>query len=146
MPARRPAFLSTTREDRSYSLEGLVSVFVSGNYFLGVSVFVSVLVSVVSEAFFLEDFLVFFLEVFFLVPFAFDSDFISVDCVCVPVTGFVDDFASVFVFVSEVDVWAKRPTGRARTIPIARRRDMYFCMAFSPFDRAKCASSQRSKG
>jgi hypothetical protein len=108
MPARRPAFLSTTREDRSYSLEGLVSVFVSGNYFLGVSVFVSVLVWVVSEDFFFPVFLVFFLVVFFLVAPSFDEVFISVDCVCVPVTGFVDDFVSVFAFVSEVDVWDRR--------------------------------------
>jgi hypothetical protein len=90
------------REDRSYSLEGLVSVFVSGDYCFFVSVFVSDFVSVVSVLFFFPVFLVCFLVVFFLVAPSVDAVLDSVDWVWVPVTGFVDDFVSVFDCVEDV--------------------------------------------
>src|SRR3984893_1928464 len=75
---------------------------------------VSVLVSVFSEVFFFPTFLVrFFLVVVFL-PSTFDSIFVSVLCVCVPVTGFVDDLdsvdlVSVFLESFGCAVWAKTP-------------------------------------
>src|ERR1700682_257682 len=128
MPARR-AGISKNRK--------------GGSYFC----FVSVLISVLSEVFFLPTFLVrFFLVVVFLPP-TFDSIFVSVLCVCVPVTGFVVALDSVdldsdfFSFVCAV--WAKTPTGKARTTARAIQRARVFFMGSSFRSVAECTASDR---